>query len=85
MRYPFDSPEAEELNKKIFETIYYFALKVRLVHEAYSAPLLFYRPLVRLPKSTVLMRPTRGHLLVKEFFSKTCGMCSHLTCGTGMS
>ncbi|XP_065884228.1 ribonucleoside-diphosphate reductase large subunit-like [Dysidea avara] len=27
MRYPFDSPEAEELNKKIFETIYYFALK----------------------------------------------------------
>ena len=32
MRYPFDSPEAEELNKKIFETIYYFALKVTQHH-----------------------------------------------------
>jgi len=31
MRYPFDSPEAEELNKKVFETIYYFALKVTTV------------------------------------------------------
>lgn len=28
MRYPFDSEEAQELNKKVFETIYYFALKV---------------------------------------------------------
>ncbi|XP_064636493.1 ribonucleoside-diphosphate reductase large subunit-like [Lineus longissimus] len=27
MRYPFDSPEAIDLNKKIFETIYYGALK----------------------------------------------------------
>ncbi|KAG1710454.1 Ribonucleoside-diphosphate reductase large subunit [Nymphon striatum] len=27
MRYPFDSPEAAELNKKIFETIYYGALE----------------------------------------------------------
>lgn len=27
MRYPFDSEEAQDLNKKIFETIYYFALK----------------------------------------------------------
>ncbi|KAL5460462.1 hypothetical protein EMCRGX_G033913 [Ephydatia muelleri] len=26
MRYPFDSPQAEELNKKIFETIYFGAL-----------------------------------------------------------
>lgn len=26
MRYPFDSPEACELNKKIFETIYFAAL-----------------------------------------------------------
>ncbi|XP_077984964.1 ribonucleoside-diphosphate reductase large subunit-like [Glandiceps talaboti] len=27
MRYPFDSPEAQHLNKQIFETIYYGALK----------------------------------------------------------
>jgi ribonucleoside-diphosphate reductase subunit M1 len=27
MRFPFDSPEAIDLNKKIFETIYYGALK----------------------------------------------------------
>ena len=26
MRYPFESPEASELNKKIFETIYYASL-----------------------------------------------------------
>ena len=26
MRYPFESPEAHELNKKIFETIYFAAL-----------------------------------------------------------
>ena len=26
MRYPFDSPEAKQLNKEIFETIYYAAL-----------------------------------------------------------
>ena len=26
MRYPFDGEEAQELNKKIFETIYYAAL-----------------------------------------------------------
>lgn len=26
MRYPFDSEEAQELNKKIFETIYFAAL-----------------------------------------------------------
>ena len=27
MRYPFDSAEAKELNKQIFETIYYAACK----------------------------------------------------------
>ena len=27
MRYPFESAEAQELNKQIFETIYYSALK----------------------------------------------------------
>ncbi len=27
MRYPFDSEEAQKLNKDIFETIYYWALK----------------------------------------------------------
>jgi ribonucleotide reductase alpha subunit len=27
MRYPFDSEEAQQLNKDIFETIYYAALK----------------------------------------------------------
>ena len=26
MRYPFESPEAQELNRKIFETIYYASL-----------------------------------------------------------
>lgn len=26
MRYPFESPEAQELNKRIFETIYFAAL-----------------------------------------------------------
>ena len=26
MRYPFDSPEASELNKQIFETMYYASL-----------------------------------------------------------
>lgn len=30
MRYPFDSQQASELNKKIFETIYYYALKESL-------------------------------------------------------
>ena len=28
MRYPFESAEAQELNKQIFETIYYSALKM---------------------------------------------------------
>ena len=27
MRYPFDSPEAQTLNKRIFETIYFAALE----------------------------------------------------------
>ena len=31
MRYPFESDEAKELNKKIFETIYYGALTVSYV------------------------------------------------------
>ena len=28
MRYPFESPEAQQLNKDIFESIYYGALKM---------------------------------------------------------
>ena len=32
MRYPFESEEAKELNKKIFETIYYGALTVSSGH-----------------------------------------------------
>lgn len=28
MRFPFDSPEAQKLNRDIFETIYYGALKM---------------------------------------------------------
>ena len=28
MRYPFESPEARELNRHIFETIYYAAVKM---------------------------------------------------------
>jgi len=35
MRYPFDSTEAEDLNKKMFETIYYFALKVKPLPSTY--------------------------------------------------
>ena len=31
MRYPFESPEAQEMNQKIFETIYYGALTVSSV------------------------------------------------------
>jgi len=31
MRYPFESPEAKELNKQIFETLYYAALTVSVI------------------------------------------------------
>lgn len=32
MRYPFESEEARDMNKKIFETIYYGALTVSAFH-----------------------------------------------------
>ena len=40
MRYPFDSEEAQELNKKIFETIYYFALKVYQLAQGVWGPVI---------------------------------------------
>lgn len=69
MRYPFESPEAQLLNKQIFETIYYGALKLA----------------VTWPRSMAPMKPMRALQSAKESFSTTCGTLLLQTCGTGSS
>lgn len=39
MRYPFESPEAMQLNRDIFEALYYGAVEVRYTHTVAFVPL----------------------------------------------
>lgn len=73
MRYPFDSEEAQELNKKIFETMYYFALKVYQLLLGNVITDVINRHLVNWLRSMAHTRHTKDHQLVKANYSMTCG------------
>jgi len=94
MKLPFESQGARELNKKIFETIYFAALTgFHPFPLNFSNPegsprtnltFFFFQLLTSWPKPMDLTRLTKDLPSVRDFFSSTCGIPNPLISGTGI-